>query len=237
MAEMYYHGNVKLLQSISLFDLTYNKNEALQWCFYSPFPSRFLHQALHTRHQEHLELTRFLLNDVSSLIHRNNSRKTTHQFYRGMKLTQELLDHLMNHIGKLICAKGYFTCVKSRATALQMSWSLDHRSDLKPVLFKVICDPNCAFRELVMKDKTTQIVFDVFTPFRITFVNRALVSIVRMEPADDEGRNMARAYRTKHKGENIQQLLDQLATVPNPLVTTIRSLSSVRRSIAQNKIR
>lgn len=236
IAENHYQGNAKLLHSVTLFDITYNKNDSLYWTFFSPFPSRFLHQALRSRHQEHLEYCRFILNDNSQLIHRSNPRKATRQFYRGMKLSQELVDRLMAHSGKLICAQDYFTCIKSRMAALQMSWSLDHRADLKPVLFKITCDPTVSFFEYVMPNKTTLIIFDLFTPFRIAYVNRGPVSVIRMEPAEEEGRNLARVHRAKHKSENIQQILDQLSIVPNPSSNRVRSLSEVRGALNQKKV-
>ena len=44
MAKEHYRENPKILESIKEFNRSYKRNDVLQWCFSSPFPSRFLHQ-------------------------------------------------------------------------------------------------------------------------------------------------------------------------------------------------
>jgi hypothetical protein len=237
MAKEYYRDDPKLLQSINEFNHSYHRNDVLQWCFSSPFPSRLLHQALRTNHTEHLDRCRFLFIDISYILHRSNQRQISRELYRGMKLTDELLNRLMNHTGKLICPKGYFTWIKSKTTALKFACSSEHRTDLKPVLLKMTCEPSIPIGELSMKNAPTQIVLDLYTVFRVTYVNRGPVSSVRIEPADEDGRSIARGYRTKHKSESVQNLLDQLLILSKPSTLVRRSLSSVKRSMARNKIR
>jgi hypothetical protein len=154
-----------------------------------------------------------------------------------MKLTNELLDRLMNHTSKLICLKGYFTWIKSKATALNFACSSKHRTDLKPVLLKMTCEPSTPIGELSVKNASTQIVFDLYTVFQVTYVNRGPVSVVRIEPADEDGRSIARGYRTKHKSESMQNLLDQLLILSSSPAPVKQSLSSVKQNMAQIKIR
>jgi hypothetical protein len=133
-----------------------------------------------------------------------------------MKLTNEVLDKLGKHTGKLICPKDFLTCTKSRKGALAIASSLDHRSDLMPVLFKINCDSSVAIAELSMKDSVVINVFDMFTVFRVKYVNRGPVSVIKIEPADEDGRSLAREYRKKHDSESVQNLLDQLLAPSKP---------------------
>ncbi|CAF3923030.1 unnamed protein product [Rotaria sp. Silwood2] len=215
-AEKYYRGNTKLLDSLDDFDCSYDRNDALQWCFSSPFPSRFLHHALSTRNTKSIDLCRFLIIDVSHVLKPSNDPKSNNQIFRGLKMTNELLEKLTTHTGKLICPKGFFSCTTSRVAALELARSPDYRPDLKPVLFKVYCDSSVPIGELSAKDMSTLIVFDVYTAFRVKWVSRGPVSIVDLEPADEDGRNLAREYRKKFKSSKIQSLLDQLLVFPKP---------------------
>ncbi|CAF0951760.1 unnamed protein product [Rotaria sordida] len=215
-AEKYYSGNTKLLDSLDNFDCCYDKNDALQWCFSSPFPSRFLHHALSTRNTKYIDLCRFLINDVSHVLKQPNDLKSNNQIFRGIKMTNELLEKLTNHTGKLICPKGFFTCTTSRVAALELARSPDYRPDLKPVLFKIYYNSSVPIGELPAKDMSTLIVFDVYMAFRVKWVSRGPVSIVDLEPADQDGRNLAREYRQKFKSSQLQNLLDQLSVFPKP---------------------
>lgn len=237
MAKEYYRDNPKLLQSINEFNRCYHQNDVFQWCFSSPFPSRLLHQALRTSHTEHLDQCRFLLADISYILRRSNQRQITRQLYRGMKLTNEVHNRLINHTGKLICLEGYFLWIKSKMTALKFASSSNHRTDLNPVLLKITCESSIPIGEISVKNSSTQIIFDLYTVFRVTHVNHGPVSVVRLELANEDGRSIAQGYRAKHKSESIQNLLDQLMTLPDPSVPIKRSLSSVKRSMAENKIR
>jgi hypothetical protein len=142
--------------------------------------------------------------------------KANRQFYRGMKVTREGLEKLMKHTSKLICPKGFFICNKSKNAALNLARSSDYRPDLRPVLFKIHCPPSVSIGELPVIGFDGLIVFDVYTTFRVKYVNRGPVSIVKLEPADEIGRNLARDYRMKYKSENVYSLLDQLSTLPKP---------------------
>lgn len=211
MAENYYRGNSKMHETIKEFNQSYAKNHALQWCFIYPFPSTFLHRAFQTHHTEHLQIGRFLVNDVSRLIqlasHRSNS-----ELYKGIKMTSELLDKFEHHVGQLICPKGYIQCCQSRKAALETASSLDHRPDLMPVLFKITYDSSVFVAELHYKDAPSSMVFDVYTVFRVKYVSRGPVTVVKLEVADECGAKLAREYRLKHKKENVQTLLDHLAS-------------------------
>jgi hypothetical protein len=214
MSEKYYRGNTKLLKSLDDFDYCYEQNDALQWCFYSPFPSHFLRRALSSRNTEHIDLCRFLINDVSDVLNQSTIYETNRQFYRGMKITNEGLEKLIKHTGKLICPKGFFTCNKSRKVALDLACSPNYRPDLQPVLFKVNCPPSVPLGEVPTVGTAGLMVFDVYTAFRVKYVNRGPVSVVKLEPADEDGRNLAYEYRMQHKSESVHDLLNQLSAFP-----------------------
>ena len=218
MAENYYRGNVRLQQLIMDFGQAYTKSDAMQWCFSSPFPSRFVRRTLCSYNSEHLNACRFLLMDVSRIIQQQSNRKTSCELYRGMKTTNEFLKKLENHTGKLICPKGFLLCSQSRKTALEIASSLDHRPDLSPVLFKITYDTSVPIVEVPIKGGAPWIVFDIFTVFRVKYVNRSQVSTVKIEPADEDGINLTRQYRMKHESESIQNLLDHLLIPPKPPV-------------------
>ena len=57
-----------------------------------------------------------------------------------------------------------------------------------------------------------------------------------METAEEEGLNIAKAYRMKNKSESVFELMNKLLIVPNPPEPAKRSLAEVRRSMAQSKL-
>lgn len=237
MAKEYYHEKPKIIQFIDEFDRSYKRNDVLQWCFSSTFPACFLRQALRNCENEYLDRCRFLFIDISYVLHRSNERQICREFYRGMKLTDELLDGLINHTGKLICLQPYFFWIRSKTTALKFACSSNYRMDLNPVLFKISCEPSVPIGEALMKNAPSQTIFDLYSVFRVTHVHRGPVSSIRLELADEDARNIARGYRTKHRSESIQNLLGQLLIVPKPPVTIKRVLRLVKRNMAENSIR
>jgi hypothetical protein len=217
LAKNYYEKNTKIHQGINEFDQYYDKDNALQWCFSSPFPSDLLHRALHSHNTEHLQACQFLLMDISRVV-QLASKKASCELYKGMKMTNEFLDKLENHTDKLICPKGFLLCSQSRKTALKIANSPDHRSDLMPVLLKITYNESVPLAEFSRKDSTSFMVFDVYTVFRVKYVSRGQLSTVKIELADEDGKKLARMYRITHEKENIQNLLDQLASPPKPSV-------------------
>ncbi|CAF2066721.1 unnamed protein product [Rotaria magnacalcarata] len=216
VAERYYRGNKRILDAVDNFDCDYDRNDALKWCFSAPFPSRFLNHALSTRNPRFIDLCRFLIVDVSYVLKEPTDHKSNYQIFKGIKMTAELLEKLVNHIGKLICPKGFFTCTTSRIAALELARAPDYRPDLKPVLFKLNYDSSVPMGQLLMKDTSTLVVFDVYTAFRVTWITRGPVSIIDLEAADKDGRNMALEYKARYKSANIQKLLSQLLVFPKP---------------------
>jgi hypothetical protein len=182
--------------------------------FFFTFSSCFLHDALSSRNTKDIDLCRFLINDISHVLQQPIDFKVNRQFYRGLKLTNEDLEKLIKHTEKLICPKGFFIRTKSRKLALNLAQSPNYRLDLRPVLFKINCPLSIHIGEVPMIGTSGLVVFDVYMAFRINYVNRDSVSVVNLEPADEVGRNLARAYRMKYKSENVQTLLDQLSTLP-----------------------
>ena len=217
VAEKFYRGNHKLLKSVDDFDYSYERNEALQWCFVSPFPSIFLHEAVSTRDMKRMDLCRFLINDLSRVIHQPMDQKSNRQFYRGLKVNEAGLENLTKNTGKLICARGYFTCFKSRKTALDLARSTIYRADLRPVLFKINCPPSVPLAEIPTASLAGLVVFDLYMTFRIKSVNSDMVTVVTLESASEDGKQYARAYRTKNRSMNLLDALDQLVIVPKPI--------------------
>ncbi len=125
-------------------------------------------------------------------------------------MTNEFLDKLETHLDELMCVKGFLICIQSRKIALEAANSPEHRPDLVPVLFKITYDRSVPLAELSNKDNASSLVFDVYTAFRVKYVNRGQVSIVKIELADEDGRQLAREYRMKNRSESVQTLLDQL---------------------------
>ena len=213
-AESYYRRNAKVLQSIGEFDHSYSRSDALQWSFHSVFPSRYVHHALRCRDVEQLDQCRFLLNDVSRVLQQSAKHKSVVKLYRGMVLSKAYIDQLDEHTGKLICPKGYFTCIKSRKSALGTATSRNGRSDLLPVLFKLTSDKSVPMGELSAKNEQTQIVFDFYTAFRIVYVVRDTVTTVKLECAAVSGKNIAREYIDKHGEQEAKHLLQHGSLVP-----------------------
>lgn len=219
IAEKYYLGNTKFSHSIIEFNQCYDKNNALQWCFISPFPSYFLRSTLRSHNIENLHACQFLLNDVSRIIQQQSNKKSSCELYKGMKMTNEYLDKLENHFGELICSKDYLLCSQSRKTALEMASSPDHRPDLMSVLFKITYDRSIPIAEISNKDSSSSLIlFDVYTVFRVKYVNRGQISIVKIDPADEDGRKQAREYRMKYQSETVENLLEQVLSPPKPPV-------------------
>ena len=90
--------------------------------------------------------------------------------------------------------------------------------------------------ELFLRDTPTLVIFDLYTAFRVTHVNLGPVSVVRMEIAEEEGLNIAKAYRAKNKSESVQDLMARLLVVPDPPSPAKRSLLDVKREMAQSKL-
>jgi hypothetical protein len=150
-------------------------------------------------------------------------------------MTNEFLDKLENHSGKLICPKGFLICSQSRKIALEAVNSSNHRPDLVPVLFKITYDRSVPLAELSNTGaESSSLVFDVYTAFRVKYVNRAQVSVVQIEPANEDGRKLALDYRMKHRSKSAQNLLDQLLF---PARSAVRLLQCVSPDFPPNEVR
>lgn len=211
----HYEENIQMRQAIDEFNQCYLQGDALQWCFTSPFPSRLLHHALRSPNFEHLQACQFLLIQASRHMELAN-RKSSCEFYKGMKMTEEFLEKFDHCIGKLICSKGFFLCSQSRKTALMIANSSDHRTDLKPVLFKITYDQSVSLGELAQGDSSPLMVFDVYTVFRVKYVNHGEITTIKLELADDEGKKLAQTYRAKHRTERVPSLLNQFLSPHKP---------------------
>jgi len=231
MARNYYRGNMKVLELIDTFYKLYRSSDALRWCFRSPFPSRSLNHALRSHNSQQLNFYSFLLNDASRALKQQHKRNSAIQLYKGMKLSSDLIDNLVKHAGEIICTSGFFICTKSRTAAWGFASSVSRRPDLLPVLFKINCDPSVPFAELSTDKTPGKIVFDVYTAFRVIYVNRGQVSVVKMKTAGEEGRQVAREYKNNHRGENIQILLDELLVASKPHTPSLPPLSPPAKMI------
>jgi hypothetical protein len=106
---------------------------------------------------------------------------------------------------------------------LDLARSTDYRPDLRPVLFKISGSSSVP----IGQGTAGLVVFDVYTTFRVKYINCGPVSIVKLELADEIGRNLARKYRMKYKSENILSLLDQFSALAKPpaRLSPVRQLS------------
>ncbi|CAF1259638.1 unnamed protein product [Didymodactylos carnosus] len=213
-ARSYYRGNPKRLKFVDEFDQLYRPNDSLRWCFRAPFPSRLLRYALISRNAELLQPCHFLIIDVLRVLQQQPRRPGRGQLYRGMKVSNELMNMFETHTGGLVCASGFFTCTKSRTIGLQSASSPGYRPDLSSVLFKIDFDASARFAEVAMDNGSTIVIFDVATSFRVMCVNRGAMSVIKMKTASDEGKRVAVEYKEKHKGQAVQALLDELSAPP-----------------------
>ncbi|CAF4837867.1 unnamed protein product [Rotaria sp. Silwood1] len=210
MARDYYRTNPRRIRLVDEFDRTYRPKEALHWSIQDSFPSYLLRHAFISCQSEQLNLCRFLIADTSRLIQQQSKRTGSLQLYRGMKLPSKLVDSFETHTGKIMCACGFFTCTKSRTTALELASSPGYRTDLSSVLFKIDCDVSVKLAEMSTEDRSPIVIFDVGTTFRIICVNRATISIIKMKAVPDQGKKLVQDYKNNHKGETIQTMLEQL---------------------------
>ena len=216
MVRHYYRDNARILDSIGEFEKSYRPAEAVHWCYRVPFPGRFLLHALRFHSKRQLNVCRFLFMDASRSLQQQPKRKTGDQVYRGMKLSNGLLDQFEGHVGQLFCTNGFFPCTKSRTNALTLASLPAYRSDLLPVLFKIDYDASSLCTELPQKQSTPVVVFDTCMAFRVVYVHRGPMSIVKMKTAGEAGKKIALEYLEKHKDEAIQSIMDELLKPPKP---------------------
>lgn len=212
----YYQDNLRIVSLIEEFEKVYRPTDILSWCLRSPFPSRFLHHALRSHHKEGLRLCQSLLIDAVRRFQQQPARKTTDQFYRGMKLTNELLEQFETHVGQLVSTSAFFPCTKSRTNALTLASMANYRPDLYPVLFKVDCDGTTQYIEIPNKNAPSTIVFDLCTAFRIVYVNRGGMSVIKLKTATEAGKKIALNYLEQNKDKTIPTLMAELLIPPKP---------------------
>ena len=219
---------------IDTFRQLYRSTDVLRWCLRSPFPARPLNHALRTRDKEQLNLFLFLLNDVRRIIKQRKHNSAIH-FYKGMKVSSDLLENLVKHAGELICTSGFFVCTTSRTAAWSFASSPLQRPDLCPVLFSISCDRSTPFAEISTDKRSNQIMLDAYTTFRIIHVIRGKVSIVKMKTADKQGKQLARDYRNKYEGKTIDTLLNEILASSKPLTTALMPSSSTKTTSIEKK--
>jgi hypothetical protein len=205
-----------IIRLIDDLDKSYRPIDVISWCFHSPFPSRFIHHALRSRNKEQLSICRCLFVDASRAFQQYPKRKTSDQFYRGMKLSNEILQKFEANIGRLMCTSGFFPCTKSRTNALTLASLPGYRSDLLPVFFKIDCDASSLYIEVNNKSSSPLIAFDICTTFRIVYVNRGSMTVIKMKAAGEIGNKIALTFLEQHRDATIQSLLDKLTKPPTP---------------------
>ena len=212
----YYRDNLIIIRHIDEFEKSYRPSEVITWIFRSPFPSRFFHHALRSHNKEQLGVCRPLFVDTSRVFQQHPKRKTSDQFYRGMKLSSELLDRFEAHIGQVVCTNGYFPCTKSRTNALALASLPAYRPDLLPTFFKIDCDALSLYVELTNKYPSPLVAFDICTAFRVVYVNRGPMTVIKMKTDGEYGRKIALEYLEQHAGATIKSILDELTKPPTP---------------------
>lgn len=227
IARAYYRSNSSRMSLINEFEQRYSPKDALRWCVLSPFPSCIIRHAFLTCQTEQLNLYRFLIADASQLIRARSKFTRGIQLYRGMKLTRNLVDTFVKNTGKTVCASGFFTSIKSRAIALDMALSPEYRSDLSPVLFKIHCNSSADFTEIPEDNRTSSFVFDIAANFRIIFINRGKMTVVKMRTLCNDDDRISRELKINHRRETIQTLYDELLAAAKPLLTpSLKPLSA-----------
>ncbi|CAF0911025.1 unnamed protein product [Rotaria sp. Silwood1] len=216
IARQYYRDNIRIMEIIEEFEKSYRSVDVINWCFRSPFPARLLLHALRSHNKGQLSICRFLFADASRFFQQRPKHKSSDQVYRGMKLSSEILDKFEAHVGQLICTSGFFPCTKSRTNALTLASLPTYRPDLLSVLFKIDCDASALFTVLSNKQSTSLIVFDICMTFRIVYVNRGQMSIVKLKTAGEAGKKIALEYLEKHPNETIPTLIDEILKPSEP---------------------
>ncbi|CAF0972875.1 unnamed protein product [Rotaria sordida] len=241
MARLCYRDNGRIMEMIDEFEKSYRSSEIVHWCFRSPFPSHFLHHAIRSHNLEHLNMCRFMFIDANRFFQQQPKHKSSEQFYRGMKLTKELLDQFESHVGQLVCTSGFFPCTKSRTNALSLASSPGYRSDLLSVLFKIDYDSTSIYSQVSNKMLSNVIVFNVSIPFRVINVHRGQMSVIKMKPAITDGKRIVQDYLEQHHDQPIQSIFDQLSVPPRvqtpsppPLLQTITSTTPISTSSPVN---
>ena len=213
-ARSYYRGNPKSLKLVDEFDKSYRPNDSLRWCLRSPFPWRPLRCALMSRTTNLLSSYQFLILDATRILQQQSKNSGQGQVYRGLKLSNELVDLFEAHTGELVCTNGFFICTKARNSELQLAATAGYRTDLTSVLFKIDYDASARYAEVAIENGSSVFVFDVATSFRVVCVNRGTMSIIKMKTAPDEGGKLASEYKKKNKEKTIKMLLDELSPPP-----------------------
>ena len=228
MARNCYHDNIRTNVVIDELDKSYRSADVFSWCFRSPFPSRFLNHALYSRNKEQLNVCRFLLTDATRFFEKQSNRKFCAQVYRGMKLSNELVDRFETQVGKLVCTTAFFPCMKSRTNALAIASLSTYRPDLLPVLFKIECESTDLISEISNQLSSSSVVFDVSMAFRVLCINRGQMTIIKLKTAGKDGKQIAQDYLNKHNDKTMESLLDQLLTPTESLTSSLtRRISTV----------
>ena len=142
-----------------------------------------------------------------------------------MKLSEELLQQVEAHVGRCLSTSAFFPCTKSRSQALTLASLSNYRPDLCPVLFKIDCDASAVCIELPSK----QSVFELCTVFRIVYVNRGAMSVIKMKTDNEVGRKVVGSYLEQNKEKSVQALLDDLFRPP----TEVKSVPMISAEESQ----
>ena len=138
-----------------------------------------------------------------------------------MKLSRELLDQFESYAGHCLTTSAFFPCTKSRSQALAIASLSNFRPDLFPVLFKIDCDPSAVCIEL----SNRQSVLELSTVFRIVYVNRGPMSVIKMKTDNQVGKKLVENYLEENKEKSIQALLDELIRPPTPPPIEVKSVT------------
>lgn len=215
-ARQCYRDNPIMLRHIDEMEKSYRSTEVISWCFRSPFPFRFLHHAIRAHNKDQLRVCRSVFIDVFHTFEKHPQRRTTDQFYRGMKLPNEVVDKFEAHVGQMVSTSGFFPSTRSRSNALALASLPAYRPDLLPVLFKIDCDQLSVYIELTNKYPSPLLAFELCSAFRIVHVNRGAITVIKIKTDHDNGRRLASRYLEQHANVTLESLIDELITPPKP---------------------
>ncbi|CAF3681003.1 unnamed protein product [Rotaria sp. Silwood1] len=142
---VYYHDNKKQLESISLFERTYQSSEAIYWYTRDTFVHRIINKALRTEDIDALFTFQFFITDLSLslMIHFRRLKKIETSpkliLYRGLNLPEDEIEILRQNVGKLVSTNGYLSTSRSRDVAVMFANKVIMEIEMDMKLETVIC--------------------------------------------------------------------------------------------------
>jgi tetratricopeptide (TPR) repeat protein len=170
---LHYRDNPTYLSYIDEFEQNYSSKDAIRWYTRTGFLYRLINQALRTEDIEPLFILRFYIIDLCTWL--KTECETNREYicgikvtvYRGLTLSDDVLEKLKTNIGHLISTNGFLSASKSLDVACLFATN---------VILKIIIDTD--LEEIIFADVTSysmipseeEVLFDLGTIFRVESV-------------------------------------------------------------------